>query len=187
MDGWKTILSFWEGRRSNFRGHILLFKTNGITEPVVKFQHCPYGKSGGRNWIDTATNLWTCIDPIIDCKEIVHELYSQLHQLHPPKTWMDTQNDGLEKLVPVEWVGHFWYIDMLDPIVSMYGIFGPIYHKNQPTCLYVNIPYMDPVGIRVHKLAYSDRFVWTEGCHVFSQSKSQLKSLNDNMIPTGAF
>ena len=132
MDGWKTILSFWEGRRSNFRGHILLFKTNGITEPVVKFQHCPYGKSGGRNWIDTATNLWTCIDPIIDCKEIVHELYSQLHQLHPPKTWMDTQNDGLEKLVPVEWVGHFWYIDMLDPIVSMYGTFGYMYHKNQP-------------------------------------------------------
>ena len=75
---------------------------------VVKFQHCPYGKSGGRIGLTQLQNYeHVSIKSLIVKRLFFHDLYSQLNQLHPPKTNMDTQNDGLEKLVPVEWVGHF--------------------------------------------------------------------------------
>ena len=34
--------------------------------------------------------------------------WSFKHSLTPPKADMDTQNDGLEKVVPFKY-GHFWY------------------------------------------------------------------------------
>ena len=43
---------------------------------------------------------------------------------------------------------HSVFLQTFNPVGSMYGIFTNICPKNHPV-LYVNIPYMDPMGMDV--------------------------------------